>query len=535
MAPSERVLIDKLKATALAIFNSAERDQLSVKRVRDRLEAQLGLEKGFFVQPTWKEKSKTIVKEYATQLIEGEEPAEASIQVDSPPVKKPVPSHKKSAPPNNKRAKKPTSAEQSRPAKRQKKQETPEESSELSDVVSDEESPEPDVGDSDVSDPPKPKKKSTSKPPVKRQSKKKAASSDEEENDSEVAIDDEDDSEAKPKPKKSAPKKATKPAARSKGRQKKTKVETPESEEESEVKADSESENELTPAKKVRSSSKSAADSEEDEPASTKSKSETKPAPESDAESNAPTPKKKAKSATPAKAKPARDFVTAEDENIETKANDCESEMSIVLDEAPKPKGKRRSKSDIASGAPKAPKAPKQSKAPKEPKVKAAKANSNLSPAEEQLKTLQTQLLRCGVRKIWQFELKQFEDDTSAKVRYLQQMLRDIGMTGRFSEARAKEIKEMRELQADLEAVKEGERVWGMESGRPSRSKAAKKSLKINSGEDDEDEDENEKPASKGAKAGSESEDDSDEQPRPRVPRAKQDLAFLGDEEDSDE
>jgi hypothetical protein len=65
MAPSERVLIDKLKATALAIFNSEERDQLSVKKVRDKLEAQLGLEKGFFLQPNWKDKSKTIVKEYA--------------------------------------------------------------------------------------------------------------------------------------------------------------------------------------------------------------------------------------------------------------------------------------------------------------------------------------------------------------------------------------------------------------------------------------------------------------------------------------
>ncbi|TVY24824.1 hypothetical protein LHYA1_G005000 [Lachnellula hyalina] len=489
MAPSERVLVDKLKATALAIFNSSERDQLSVKRVRDKLEAQLGLEKGFFVQPTWKEKSKVIVKEYATQLIEGEELKEASIQVDSP-VKEPILSHKKSATPNNKRAKKPTSAEQSRPAKRQKKQETPEESSELSDVVSDEDSPESEFGDSDVSDAPKPKKKSTSKPPVKRQPKKKAVDSedeeDEEEDDlSEVPIDDEDDSDAKPKPKK-----ATKPAARSKGRRKK--VETPELEEESELKADSESEDELASAKKAKSRAKSAAGSEEDEPASMKkSKPEIKPTPESDAESNVPTPKKKAKSVTPAK------------------AIDSESEMSIVLDEAPKPKAKRGPK------------------APKETKVKAAKANSNLSPAEEQIKTLQTQLVRCGVRKIWQFELKQFEDDTSAKVRYLQQMLRDIGMTGRFSEARAKEIKEMRELQADLEAVKEGEKVWGMESGRPSRSKAAKKSLKINSGED-EDEDEN-------GKSESGSEDDSDEQPRPRVARAKQDLAFLGDEEDSDE
>ena len=68
MAPSERVLIDKLKATVLSFFNSDERDQLSVKKVRDKLEAQLGLEKGFFVQPDWKDKSKAIVKEYAVSV-----------------------------------------------------------------------------------------------------------------------------------------------------------------------------------------------------------------------------------------------------------------------------------------------------------------------------------------------------------------------------------------------------------------------------------------------------------------------------------
>lgn len=68
MAFSESVLIEKLKATALAIYNSDDRDQLSVKRVRDRLEEQLGLEKGFFVQPEWKDKSKTIVKDYAVSI-----------------------------------------------------------------------------------------------------------------------------------------------------------------------------------------------------------------------------------------------------------------------------------------------------------------------------------------------------------------------------------------------------------------------------------------------------------------------------------
>lgn len=70
MPPSERVLIDKLKTTALEIFNGPEREDLSVKRVRDKLEAQLGLEKGFFTQPEWKDKSKKIVKEYAVSVAQ---------------------------------------------------------------------------------------------------------------------------------------------------------------------------------------------------------------------------------------------------------------------------------------------------------------------------------------------------------------------------------------------------------------------------------------------------------------------------------
>lgn len=86
--------------------------------------------------------------------------------------------------------------------------------------------------------------------------------------------------------------------------------------------------------------------------------------------------------------------------------------------------------------------------------------------ADATLTTLQTQLRKCGLHTIWSIKLKKYGDDRSAKIRHLQQVLRDIGMTGRFSEAKAKQIKEARELQADLEEVQEGNRAWGLPKTR---------------------------------------------------------------------
>lgn len=90
---------------------------------------------------------------------------------------------------------------------------------------------------------------------------------------------------------------------------------------------------------------------------------------------------------------------------------------------------------------------------------------NNSSPDEIRIKVLQSQLRKCGVRTIWHFEPKYLEEDNKAKIRHLQKALRDVGMKGRFSEAKAKEIKEARELMADLEAVKEGEKIWGLNNG----------------------------------------------------------------------
>jgi hypothetical protein len=200
-------------------------------------------------------------------------------------------------------------------------------------------------------------------------------------------------------------------------------------------------------------------------------------------------------------------------------AADSESELSVVLDESPKRKPRTtKPNSKTKSTAP-------QKAAPK------AKGPGDLTPDEAEVKLLQSQLQKCGIRKIWGIELKRFGSDAKAKIRHLRQMLRDAGMEGRFSEAKAAEIKEMRELQADLEAVKEGDMKWGM--GRGSRSTKNKKSMAVDlatDGEeeeekdDDEDEDSGHKRRSRSASV----------KGRERVPRAKMDLAFLGDESDSD-
>jgi hypothetical protein len=126
-----------------------------------------------------------------------------------------------------------------------------------------------------------------------------------------------------------------------------------------------------------------------------------------------------------------------------------ESEMSIVIDEpAPKPKGKKRPSDTTA------------------PKTKSSKTKSSATgpkddgTPEAEIKRLQSWLLKCGIRKVWSKELATYSTPKS-KITHLKQMLKDIGMEGRFSAEKAKRIKEDRELKADLEAVQDGERRWG--------------------------------------------------------------------------
>jgi hypothetical protein len=65
---------------------------------------------------------------------------------------------------------------------------------------------------------------------------------------------------------------------------------------------------------------------------------------------------------------------------------------------------------------------------------------------------------------MWWKELKPYET-SKAKIKHLKDMLSDAGMTGRYSIEKATQIKEARELAADIEAVKEGAERWGKDNG----------------------------------------------------------------------
>lgn len=161
-------------------------------------------------------------------------------------------------------------------------------------------------------------------------------------------------------------------------------------------------------------------------------------------------PKRSTKTGKPSKTTAPKKKVkaAAADESDEPSgaANGSESEMSVVLDEEPKPKKKRGTKESEAKT--------------KKPKASKPKASAEDDPDQAEIKRLQQWLVRCGIRKAWGIYLKPYETP-KAKIKHLKEMLAEIGMTGRYSQEKAREIKEARELAADIEAVQEGEQRWG--------------------------------------------------------------------------
>lgn len=131
------------------------------------------------------------------------------------------------------------------------------------------------------------------------------------------------------------------------------------------------------------------------------------------------------------------------------KGAESESEMSVVLDEP-----RKRKKRDTVSRKNVA-KSSEISKAGKRPETSA-------DPNAEEIKRLQGWLVKCGVRKIWGKELAPY-DTPKLKIKHLRDLLSQIGMTGRFSAEKAKQIREERELRADLEEVQQGAKLWGTE------------------------------------------------------------------------
>lgn len=162
-----------------------------------------------------------------------------------------------------------------------------------------------------------------------------------------------------------------------------------------------------------------------------------------------------------AKPKPARaesSFASDEEEvaepiksTEEATKDESESEMSVVLDEEPKPARKRQKSAETFSKEKKEKKA-----APKAAKGK----EEDLDPDQAEIKRLQGWLVKCGIRKMWWRELQPYETP-KAKSKHLKQMLEDAGMKGRYSLEKARQIREERELKADLEQIQQGAKQWG--------------------------------------------------------------------------
>ncbi|KAK4073925.1 hypothetical protein Trihar35433_3399 [Trichoderma harzianum] len=406
MAPSAAQLKEALIEGTREVY-SAEPDGTSVNKVRRRVEEKLGLEDGFFTSETWKQKSKTIIKEQVDKLLE-EDASEPKYESDSKVGIKRQSSEIES--PQPKRQKK-----TSRAAKKKE--------------------------ESDVDEAPKKESSTKSKKLVSRRK---------------AEVDDSDDQDAKlegsPSP--------------ARNRKRSTKEESKD-----ELKHNLSSEGGNATIKKQ-------------ETPGDEIKPPVKDQPDSGAEE------------------------TKADVKDESKPEvNEEDEYSDVIDEPPPTKRKRGEKKEISSK-------------PKASKPAAKKDATPDDPKDAEIKKLQSQLTKCGIRKLWHIELKQYGENAGAKIRHLKKMLADIGMDGRFSESKAREIKEMRELQADVEAAQEMDRLWGTSSGgRASRSKAKTTApeAKVESAEETGDEEDDE-PTSFAA----------------RRRRAHADLAFLGDESDSD-
>ncbi|KAI0794229.1 hypothetical protein C8Q74DRAFT_1247513 [Fomes fomentarius] len=178
-----------------------------------------------------------------------------------------------------------------------------------------------------------------------------------------------------------------------------------------------------------------------------------------------------------------------------------ESEMSVLNDDPPLPKRKRKGSNE---------KAPRGEKGTRGRKHK--EPAKGLSKDEETIKRLKSLVVACGVRKVWSKEFKDL-DKPSDHIRRLRQILNDLGMTGRMSMEQAKVIRERREFAQELEDVQQF--AQKIESAGHRR---AKKSIEPEPEEDRDVFDDS----------------DVDVRPKRRITARQSIMAFLGDEDESD-
>jgi len=67
MAPTKKALTEALRAAVTHAYHH-DRDTLTVKRIRTKVEQNLNLDEGFFLEPAWKDQSKQIITSQVVSL-----------------------------------------------------------------------------------------------------------------------------------------------------------------------------------------------------------------------------------------------------------------------------------------------------------------------------------------------------------------------------------------------------------------------------------------------------------------------------------
>ncbi|KHJ32421.1 putative transcriptional regulator [Erysiphe necator] len=438
---NRNIVLEKLKQVTIETFHSADRDHLTVKSVRDQVEEDLELEQGALRSKDWKIESKSIIEKTVQQLLETEEKEQCSCDNISFDESSVSPAHFTKTTVKRQKFKKRSlqdTKDDKGPRKRTKKK-TSSSGVERSTITHNGSSSSENEEESKLE-----KNKST-KPSYNRRTLNSLPS----EQKAELSSEDELNEEMQPEDLKIR-KGKLQPDSTVDGEEQSAINDIIQNGEASEFRAEDQNRDMISPLLNpgiAQTKQISLTETKIDSHSSQLRNKGIEVVVMSDTTSDV------------------NDHLVEKDLNVPQNSDDkaMESDMSIVIDEEPLEKKRRKkkgSKEEII-------KAGKLKKEGNKASSHSLKKNDKIASLEEMtLKKLQSQLRKCGVKKIWHFELKEYGEDTRAKINHLQKALKDIGMQGRFSEAKAREIKESRELKADLEAVKEGDMKWGLTKSR---------------------------------------------------------------------
>ncbi|KAF6753443.1 hypothetical protein DFP72DRAFT_849089 [Ephemerocybe angulata] len=159
--------------------------------------------------------------------------------------------------------------------------------------------------------------------------------------------------------------------------------------------------------------------------------------------------------------------------------SDSETGLSDLIDEPPRRKKGSASKEKTTSKtetkrrtSSSKPALSKDEETIKRLKVRDSTTHSSSHDGDANMEhAMQSFVLACGVRKVW---AKLFKDmDTRQQISKLKEMLTELGMTGRLSLEKAKEIKEKREFEKELEDVQQFAKSMQQRESRSGRIKKA--------------------------------------------------------------